>query len=324
MDKNRIDLKESHISTPLSAYLEDLDFRIQHPHDVCGLATGIKSLDKKLKGIRPGQVILVGGRPSMGKKSFAVNLAYNMAMAFSKESVESKKCILYFSMGLSPKLLSERFISMSSDIPIYDLRYEIYNEKEFTQVADAVRLLEKLPIYISENGYNIDMIKEEVHKINPLKPIGCIFIDYLQLMDRKTSDCRFIMKQIKELAVFFNIPIIVLSQLTRDVETRTDKHPIMTDVCGFGKNRITADKILFLYRESYYINYDEPIKKRKETEEHFKKRLQEWEERCQKVKNLCEIWIGKNDDGYCGHINAYFNPSTGIFKDCSDDEINCL
>ena len=82
---------------------------------------------------------------------------------------------------------------------------------------------------------------------------------------------------------------------------------------------ITADKVLFLYRESYYINYDEPTKKRKETEEHFKKRLHEWENRCQEVQNLCEILIAKNNDGTCGCVNTYFNPSIGLFKDYPDE-----
>ena len=174
-------------------------------------------------------------------------------------------------------------------------------------------------LYISKNGYDIDTIRQEINKINPSIPIGCIFIDYLQLMDRKTSDCSFIMNQIKELAVSSNIPIVVLSQLTRDLENRADKHPLITDVRGFGKNRITADKILLLYREIYYIKYEEPTKKKKETNEHFEKRLKEWTQRCEKIKNLCEIWVGENDDGSCGHVNTYFNPSTGSFKELPNE-----
>ena len=319
MGSKKYDLKQKHISKALSDYLDDLDFKIQHPKDINGLSTGIKNLDMYLNGIRPGQVILVGGRPAMGKTYFAVNLAYNMAIAFSKENIEQKKCILYFSLDTSLKLLSERFISVSADISTYDLQNEIHNAKEFEKVADAVHLLEKLPIYISENGYNIDMIREEANKINACNPIGCIFIDYLQLMDRKTSDCTLVMQEIQELAVSLNIPIIVLSQLTRDLENRRDKHPMLTDVRGFGKKHITADKVLFLYRESYYINYDEPTKKRKETEEHFKKRLHKWENRCQEVQNLCEILIAKNNDGTCDCVNTYFNPSSGLFKDYPDE-----
>ena len=319
MDNKNTDLKENHISKALSAYLDDLDFKIQHPNDVNGLSTGIKSLDKRLNGIRPGQVMLVGGRPAMGKTWFAVNLAYNMATAFLKENTAHKKCILYFDMESNPKLLSERFISVGADIPTYDLRYGTYSTEEFMKVVDAVRLLGKLPIYISKNGYDIDTIRQEINKINSSIPIGCIFIDYLQLMDRKTSDCSFIMNQIKELAVSSNIPIVVLSQLTRDLENRADKHPHITDVRGFGKNRIAADKILLLYREIYYIKYEEPTKKKKETDEHFKKRLKEWAQRYEEVKNLCEIWVGENDDGSCGHVDAYFNDYTGLFKELPNE-----
>ena len=319
MNSKKYDLKQNHISEALSAYLDDLDFKIQHPNDINGLSTGIKNLDVHLNGIRPGQVILVGGRPAMGKTWFAVNLAYNMAITLSKENTSNKQCVLYFNMESNPKLLSERFIAVSADMSTYDLRNETYNTEEFTKVANAVRLLEKLPIYISKKGYDIDSIRQEIIKINSSISIGCIFIDYLQLMDRKTSDCSFIMNQIKELATSFNIPIIVLSQLTRDVENRLDKHPCVTDVRGFGKNRIIADKILLLYREIYYIKYEEPIKKKKETDAHFQKRLEEWTQRCKDVENLCEIWIGENDDGSCGHVDTYFNPRTGLFKELPDE-----
>lgn len=319
MDNKNIELEQNHISNALSAYFDDLNFRLQHPNDVNGLSTGIKSLDRRLNGIRPGQVILIGGRPAMGKTWFAVNLAYNMATTFSKENATNKKCVLYFNMESNSQLLSERFIAISADMSIYYLRNEIYCTDEFTKVVKAVGLLEELPIYISSKGYDIDIIRREIIKINSSISIGCIFIDYLQLMDRKTSDCSFIMNQIKELATSFNIPIIVLSQLTRDVENRSDKHPHVTDVRGFGKNRIIADKILLLYRESYYIRWEEPTKKKNETNKHFQKRLEEWAQRCKDVENLCEIWIKKNDDGSCGHVNTYFNPQTGLFKELPDE-----
>lgn len=321
MDNINIELEQNHISKALTAYLEDLDFKTQYPNDVNGLSTGIKSLDNRLNGIRPGQVILVGGRPAMGKTSFAVNLAYNMATAFSKENTPNKKCILYFNMKTHPKLLSERFITVSVNMSTYDLRNNIYSAEEFTKLAKAVCLLEKLPIYISKNGYDIDTIRQEIVKINSSTPIGCIFIDYLQLMNRKTSDCSFLMNQIKELATSFDIPIVVLSQLTRDVETRADRHPCMTDISDFCKNRVVADKILFLYRESYYIICEEPTKKKNETDKHFVKRLQEWEERCKGAENLCEILIEENSDGRCGCVNTYFNLDTGLFKELPDEQI---
>lgn len=143
-------------------------------------------------------------------------------------------------------------------------------------------------------------------------------IDYLQLFGSEyqtKEDYSLIMAQIKALAVKFNVPVIVLSQLKRELEIRVDKRPLRCDIRGYDGNQNAADNILFLYRESYYIKYGEPTKHKKENDEHYQKRIKQWQKRCEEVEYLCEIIIAKNTNGYYGIIIMHSDWATGLFWD---------
>lgn len=319
-----------HISKGLNDFLDDLDFKLNHPNELKGISTGYDYLDTKLDGLKSGEVTIIGARPAMGKTSFAINITYNLAVNFYRkhqENEQDNRCVVYIGLEYLPKEFARKLISLQSHIPFYQLRIGDELNENFAKIQDAERAINELPIYYVDDAYEVDDIAQKLHKIEQEKQIGCVVIDYLQLLGEEyqtKEDYSMIMLQIKELAVKFDVPVIVLSQLKRELETRADKRPLMCDIRGYVRNQNAADNILFLYRESYYIRNLEPTKRKKETEEHYQQRLTEWQERCKETEYLCEIIIAKNTNGYYGIVRLYFDWSTGLFWNGKEDDFNIL
>ena len=309
------------ISTGLKDCIEDLEFKHQHPNELRGISTGYDYLDTKLDGLKSGEVTLIGARPAIGKTSFAINITYNLAVDFYRKHQENEhdnRCVVYIGMEYMPREFAKKLISLQSHIPFYQLRIGNELNENFDKIKNTKRALKELPIYYVDDVYSIDDIANKLHKIEQEKQIGCIVIDYLQLFGTEyqtKEDYSMIMLQIKELAVNFNVPVIVLSQLKRELETRADKRPSRCDIRGYDGNQNAADNILLLYRESYYIKYAEPTKRKKETDEHYQKRIKQWQKRCEEVEYLCEIIIAKNTNSYHGIITIHFDWATGLFWD---------
>ena len=310
-----------HISTGLNDCIEDLEFKRQHPNELRGISTGYDYLDTKLDGLKSGEVTLIGARPAMGKTSFAINITCNLAINFYRkhqENEQDNRCVVYIGMEYMPREFARKLISLQSHIPFYQLRIGDELNENFDKIQNAKRTLKELPIYYVDDVSSIDDIEGKLHKIEQEKQIGCVVIDYLQLFGSEyqtKEDYSIIMLQIKELAVNFNVPVIVLSQLKRELETRVDKRPLRCDIRGYVRNQNAADNILFLYREIYYIRFAEPIKRKKETDEHHLQRINQCQERCKEVDNLCEIIIAKNTNGHYGTVKLHFDWCAGLFWD---------
>ena len=308
-----------HISIGLKYCMDDLDFKRQYPNELHGISTGYDYLDARLDGLKAGEVTIIGARPAMGKTSFAINLTYNLAVNFyfkNQENEQDNRCVVYVGLEYLPKEFAKKLLSLQTHIPFYKFRIGKDLDENFAKIQDAERAINKLPIYYVDDAYEVDDIAQKLHKIEQEKQIGCVVIDYLQLLGEEyqaKEDYSLIMAQIKVLAVKFDVPVIVLSQLKRELETRADKRPLRCDIRGYDRNQNAADNILFLYREIYYIRNSEPIKRKKETEEHYQKRVTEWQQRCNKTANLCEIIIARNSGGYCGIIKLHFDWGTGLF-----------
>lgn len=308
-----------HISKGLKDFFEDLDFKLNHPNELRGISTGYDYLDAKLDGLKAGEVTIIGARPAMGKTSLAINMTYNIAANFyakHQQNEQDNRCVVYVGLEYSPKEFAKKLLSLQTHIPYYKLRLGEDLDENFTKIRDAERALNELPIYYVDNVRSTDDIANKLHKIEQEKQIGCVVIDYLQLLGEEyqtKEDYSLVMAQIKALAVKFDVPVIVLSQLKRELETRADKRPLRCDIRGYDHNQNAADNILFLYREIYYIRFDEPVKRKKETDEHYLERVTQWQERCKEVDNLCDIIIAKNSNGYYGTIKLYFDWGTGLF-----------
>lgn len=308
-----------HISEIMHEYVEELEFKYQNPGKLCGISTGYDCLDYKLGGLKAGEVTIIGGRPAMGKTALAANLTYNIAAGFyldHQQNPENDKCVVYIGLELAPKLFANRLLALQTAIPAYKLRLVEDLEENFETICKAERAFRELPIYYLGDIFEVDGIAQELQKIAQQKQIGCMFIDYLQLLGEEyqtREDYSLIVMQLKTLATKLNVPIVVLSQLKRELESRADKHPLMSDIRGIMRNQNAADNVIFLYRESYYIQFAEPRKRKKESDDQYQKRFLKWQERCKEVKDLCEIIIARNSGGFCGIIKLHFDLATGLF-----------
>lgn len=307
----------NHISTIMHEYVEELEFKYQNPGKLCGISTGYDCLDYKLGGLKAGEVTIIGGRPAMGKTALAANLTYNIAAGFylaHQQNPEEDKCVVYIGLDLAPKLFANRLLALQTAIPTYKLRLAEDLGENFEKICKAERAFRELPIYYLADIFEVDGIEKELLDIE--KQVGCIIIDYLQLLGEEyqtKEDYSLIVMQLKTLATKLNVPIVVLSQLKRELESRADKHPLMSDIRGIMRNQNAADNVIFLYRENYYIKFAEPTKHKKETEEHYQKRVRQWQKRCDETENICEIIIARNSGGFCGIIKLHFDWATGLF-----------
>lgn len=308
-----------HISKGLNDFFEDLNFKLNHPKELKGISTGYDYLDAKLDGLKAGEVTIIGARPAMGKTSLAINMAYNIAANFyakHQQNEQDNRCVVFVGLEYLAKEFAQKLVALQTHIPNHQLHRGEELDKSFEKIKQAEHAINDLPIYYVDDACDVDDIAVKLHKIEEEKQIGCVVIDYLQLLGEEyqaKEDYSLIMAQIKALAVKFNVPVIVLSQLKRELETRADKRPLRCDIRGYVRNQNAADNILFLYREIYYIRFAEPTKRKKETDEHYLQRINQWQERCKEVDNLCEIIIAKNTNGHYGTIKLYFDWGTGLF-----------
>ena len=274
------------------------------------LSTGFKALDIFAGGLNGGELVLIGGRPGMGKTSFALNLALNMANGLKGKE---RSAVAFFSMEQSLSQLRERFLSSITRIPSMKIIKGELSADEFQRIAKASENLEKMPLYIDDTpALSPADLRERCRRIkdDPEKGLGLVIIDYLQLIkDEKRS---LILQRLKETAKEFDVPVIVLSQLTRAPENRKDKHPRLNDIRDY-KDLSAVDKVLFLYRESYYLKHDMPEQRTNETEEAYLERFREWNWWILSIEKNCELIIAKNPSGLCGTVNLFFEGLTGFF-----------
>ena len=235
----------NHISAIMKEYVEELELKYRNPGELCGISTGYDCLDYKLGGLKSGEVTIIGGRPAMGKTALAANLTYNIAAGFylkHQQNPLDDKCVVYIGLELSPKLFANRLLSLQTAIPTYKLRRGEDLGENFDKICKAERTFRELPIYYLGDIFDVDDIEKELQKVE--KQVGCVIIDYLQLLGEEyqtKEDYSLIVLQLKSLAVKLGIPIVVLSQLKRELESRADKHPLMSDIRGIMRNQNAED-----------------------------------------------------------------------------------
>ena len=235
----------NHISAIMKEYVEELEFKYQNPGKLCGIPTGYDCLDYKLDGLKAGEVTIIGGRPAMGKTALAANLTYNIAAGFylaHQQNPANDKCVVYIGLDLAPKLFANRLLALQTAIPAYKLRLGEDLGENFDKICKAERAFRELPIYYLADIFEVDGIEKELLDIE--KQVGCVIIDYLQLLGEEyqtKEDYSLIVLQLKSLAIKLGIPIVVLSQLKRNLEYRADKRPLCCDIRGYARNQNAED-----------------------------------------------------------------------------------
>ena len=316
----------------LNSALELIEKAYQKEGKVSGLPTGLTALDIKMGGLNDSDLIILAGRPAMGKSALAMNIAYNVAEFMSREDKidPHDKGVAIFSLEMSADQLAARILSSVTDTPGHKLRTGDLELSEFNRIAAAVREYQKLPLYIDDTpGITINTIRTRARRLKRTHGLGLIIIDYIQLISgsenkkgegNRVQEVSEISRGLKILAKELKVPVIALSQLNRGLEQRDDKRPLMSDLRESGSIEQDADIVMFVFRENYYIHNAEPKRSTNETEEHFNKRVEEWVVRDRETANLGEVIVGKHRHGSTGTVKLFWDGEFARFSNLTRDE----
>ncbi len=299
----------------------------QRDGKLSGIATGLRDLDTKMGGLQPSDLIVLAGRPGMGKTALATNIAFNVARAHRAEvqpdgTMKSVNggVVGFFSCEMSAEQLATRIIAERTGIPSSSIRRGGITEADFEKIRDYSIELQSLPFYVDETGgLSISQLTARARRLKRQKGLDLIVIDYIQLLsgsgkrgnDNRVQEVTEITTNLKALAKELNVPVIALSQLSRQVENRDDKRPQLSDLRESGSIEQDADVVMFVYREEYYLANKEP---RAGTEEYAK-----WQTEMDLAHGKAEVIIGKQRHGPTGTVELHFEANVTRFGDLAPD-----
>jgi replicative DNA helicase len=280
---------------------------------IVGVPTGLRDLDDRLGGLHQSDLIIIAGRPSMGKTALATNIAFNAAQKLQDSG--KKSSIAFFSLEMSSEQLSTRILAEQSKIKSNDIRRGRISDEQFDKFIETSKNISELPLYIDETpAISIAAMSNRTRRIKRLFGLDMIVVDYIQLMrgtfnnkDGRVQEISEITQGLKAIAKELSVPVVALSQLSRAVEQRDDKKPQLSDLRESGSIEQDADVVMFVYREAYYLERKEP---RPATVEHA-----EWQAKMNEISNLAEIIIGKQRHGPTGNVMLEFEAMFTKFKD---------
>ena len=284
---------------------------------IVGVPTGLRDLDDRLGGLHQSDLIIIAGRPSMGKTSLATNIAFNAAQNIQESGTKSS--VAFFSLEMSSEQLSTRIISEQARIGSNDIRRGRISDEQFDQFLETSKNISELPLFIDETpAISIAAMSNRARRIKRLYGLDLIVVDYIQLMrgsfnnkDGRVQEISQITQGLKAIAKELSVPVLALSQLSRQVEQRDDHKPQLSDLRESGSIEQDADVVMFVYREGYYLQRKEP---REATVEHA-----EWQAKMNEVAHLAEIIIGKQRHGPIGKVTLEFEERFTKFKDTQNN-----
>ena len=310
------------LSHGLSAAIASAEHAFKSDGKLIGVSTGFTDLDRLMGGLHRSDLIIIAGRPSMGKTALATNIAFTAAShaRFEKDKAGRARCVdgavvAFFSLEMSAEQLSMRILSEQSRIISERIRRGQLNTSEFHKLVQASQTIENIPLYIDDTpAITITTMRSRARQLKRKHDLGLIVIDYLQLMgstgrskvENRVLEISEITRGLKMLAKELNVPVIALSQLSRQVENREDKRPQLADLRESGSIEQDADVVMFVFRESYYKQRSEP---REDTPEHTA-----WREEMGRIHNLADVIIGKQRHGPVGNIKLHFDSSLTLFS----------
>ena len=279
---------------------------------IVGVPTGLTDLDDRLGGLHKSDLLIIAGRPSMGKTALATNIAFNAAKKIQEDG--RKSTIAFFSLEMSSEQLSTRILAEQSRIKQNDIRRGRISEDQFDKFIETSKNISELPLYIDETpAITIAALSNRARRIKRLYGLDLVVVDYIQLMratnfrDGRVQEISEITQGLKALAKELSVPVLALSQLSRAVEQRDDKKPQLSDLRESGSIEQDADVVMFVFREAYYLERKEP---QPATVEHA-----EWQSKMSDIANRAEIIIGKQRHGPTGNVFLEFEAMFTRFKD---------
>ena len=311
------------IKTSLGKALEKIQHAFKQQEKITGISTGFLDLDKILCGLQSSDLLILAGRPSMGKTALAVNLALNACKHLYNTNKKEPMAVGLFSLEMSAEQLATRMMAVSSEVNSGKLRSGQISEVDFSKLVKASKDLAELPFFIDDTpSISIAALRTRARRMKRRNNLGLLVIDYLQLLkgssraseDNRVQEISEITQGLKAIAKELNIPVIALSQLSRAVEQREDKRPLLSDLRESGSIEQDADIVMFIYRDEYYLVRKQP---QENTPEH-----ERWQLEMNKVTNVAEVIVAKQRNGPVGSVKLHFDSNTTKFGNHTDVYIN--
>jgi replicative DNA helicase len=316
-------------STALTEAIVSAEAAFKRDGRTVGVASGFTDLDKKLGGLHPSDLIILAGRPSMGKTALATNIAFNAAKAYraglgpdGRPTAEDGAVIGFFSLEMSAEQLAARILSEESGTSSDRIRRGDVRRDDFDRFVTASQRLAQVPLYIDDTpALSVAALRTRARRLKRQQGLGLIVVDYLQLLrpagqsrgqENRVQEISEITRGLKAIAKELEVPVLALSQLSRQVEQREDKRPQLSDLRESGSIEQDADVVMFIFREEYYKGREPKINEN-ETQEKFNQRYTEWQELMEKIHGIAEIIIAKQRHGPVGTIKLHFEAETTHF-----------
>src|SRR6516164_489357 len=301
---------------------------------IVGVGTGFRDLDDKLGGLHPSDLVIIAGRPSMGKTALATNIAFNAAKSYKSTSTPDGRTIAedgavvgFFSLEMSAEQLAARILAEESGISSDRIRRGDVSHEDFDRFVRASQQLSDLRLFIDDTpALTVSALRTRSRRLMRQQGLGLIIVDYLQLLrpsnqsrvfENRVQEVSEITRGLKALAKELDVPVLALSQLSRAVEQREDKRPMLADLRESGSIEQDADVVMFIFRAEYYKSR-EPIRGADEPDEKFNKRYQDWQEEFRKVHGIVEIIVAKQRHGPIGAVKLRFDAQTTKFEDFAE------
>ncbi len=304
-------------SSSIKAALVSAEVAYKRDSHVVGVTSGFKKLDECLGGFHPSDLIIVAGRPSMGKTALTTNFAFNAALTVLEKNEGAP--VAFFSLEMSAEQLANRILGQEAGLSSDLIRRGDIGKSDFPRLVEATNRLNSLPLFIDDTpGISVPAIRTRARRLKRQEGLGMIIIDYLQLIsspgkraaENRVLELSEITRGLKALAKELNVPVIACSQLSRTVEQRDDKRPQLADLRESGSIEQDADVVMFVYREEYYLARKKPTGS--------DDKILEWEKAMKSVENIAEVIIGKQRHGPIGTVSLHFEGRLTKFSDLAD------
>lgn len=320
-DKGFRSIKQSIIGS-----IKQAEYAYKNNGGVVGLTTGLVDMDKLLGGLQRSDLLILAGRPSMGKTALAVNVAYNGCLALAKEAADSGKptkevgCVGFFSLEMSGEQLTTRMLSSASKLNSHKIIQGRLNSEEFAHLVRTSNIMASMPFFIDDTpALTIASLRTRARRLKRQNNLRLLVVDYLQLLRgnsaasqaNRVQEVSEITQGLKAIAKELDVPVVALSQLSRAVEQREDKRPLLSDLRESGSIEQDADVVLFIFREEYYLarsmpSMDDDVK------------FQKWQEDMNKVMNVAEVIVAKHRNGPIGTVKLRFEPNLTEFSNLAE------
>jgi replicative DNA helicase len=285
-----------------------------------GCTTGMRDLDKLLGGLHQSDLLILAARPAMGKTALATNIAFNAAKSYVDSDGKEGAVVGFFSLEMSAEQLASRILSEQAEISSDKMRKGEVPAEQFLRLSAAAQTLHTLPIFIDDTpALTVSALRTRARRLKRQNNLGLIIVDYLQLLsgsnksrsDGRVQEVSEITRGLKTLAKELDVPVLALSQLSRQVENRDDKRPQLADLRESGSIEQDADIVMFIYREEYYLEKMKP----KETHDKYPEEIARWEDRMDKCRSQADVIVAKQRHGPVGTVSLHFLGEFTRFSD---------